>query len=453
MAKKAAERACVIGEIFGNCYAIMDSIADGVFTVDFSRRIHFFNRAAERITGFSRQEAMDKYCFDIFRANICQINCALEETFATARELVNIAAIIINKEGEEIPINISTALLRSEDGEVLGGVGVFRDLTVEETLRKELSKSYSFQDMISKNPKMQRIFGILPDVAESEVSVLIQGESGTGKELLARAIHALSPRSRGPMVEVNCAAIPETLLESELFGYLKGAFTDAKRDKPGRLATAAGGTLFLDEISEAPSSTQVKLLRVLEEKLYVPLGGTEPIKADVRIVAAANRDLAQMVEEGTFREDLYYRLNVVKIELPPLSERKEDIPLLIDHIIHRLNVIRSREVIGLSEEALGLLIRYDLPGNIRELENILEYAFILCKGQIIELEHLPEDLRRKVEASSSPSRTTHPMDFIEAQIIREALDRHRGNRLMAAQELNISRSTLWRRMKKYGLFH
>ena len=279
---------------------ILDSIAEGVFTIDREGRITTFNRAAEEITGFRREEAIGRWCFEVFRADICQRDCALRRTIETGRPVVGMRVTILNKQGQEVPVSITTAVLRDARGEVIGGVETFRDLSLVEELRREADARYGLGDIVGKSPRLQEILRLLPDVAESESTVLITGESGTGKELLARAIHELSPRRDGPYVRVNCAAIPETLLESELFGYVRGAFTDARRDKPGRFALAEGGTILLDEIAEVPLGMQAKLLRVLQEREYEPLGGTRTLRANVRVIATTNRDLAALVKEGRF---------------------------------------------------------------------------------------------------------------------------------------------------------
>jgi transcriptional regulator with PAS, ATPase and Fis domain len=296
---------------------------------------------------------------------------------------------------------------------------------------------------------MQRIFAMLPAVAESDSTVVIEGESGTGKDLVARALHALSPRRDKPLVTVNCGALPDTLLESELFGYKAGAFTDARKDKPGRFALAEGGTLFLDEIGDVSPALQVRLLRVLEQKIYEPLGGTESVRADVRIVAASNKNLAELVKTGTFRQDLYYRINVVRIALPPLRARREDIPLLVEHFIARFNRLREREIAGVASETLGILLAHDYPGNIRELENIIEYAFILCTGGLISPEHLPEPLRPAPQAVVPTGVTT--LRELEARFIHETMRRHAWNRGAAANELGIHKTTLWRKIRQLGI--
>jgi len=427
---------------------ILNSIADGVFTVDAQWRITSFNKSAERITGFSQEEAIGQYCYEIFRTNVCLERCALRETMETEQNIINKELNILDKYNQEIPVSISTAVLRNEKGKIIGGVETFRDLSLIKELDKEIHEKYSFHDIISKHPAMITIFRILPDIARSEATVLIQGESGTGKELFAQAIHNLSSRSEGPLVKVNCAALPETLLESELFGYRKGAFTDAKHDKPGRFELADGGTIFLDEIGDIPPGIQAKLLRVLEGKEFEPLGGTTTIKADVRVVTATNKNLQKLVTRGQFRDDLYYRLNVVKIDLPSLKERGTDIPLLIEHFIRTFNKKIGKEITGVSEEVLNILMNYTYPGNIRELENIIEHAFILCKGTHILKEHLPRYLyNHKAPASEKKS-----IRKLEEEHIMHILNTCGGNMTKAARELGINRSTLWRKLKRMGTF-
>jgi len=428
--------------------AILESIADGVFTIDGDWRVTSFNRAAERITGVSRRKAMGQKCFDVFHANICQTACTLKKTLETGREIIDSPVDIINAKGETLPISISTAVLRDEKGKIIGGAETFRDLSAIEALRRELSGKYSSGDIVSKNEKLKKILALLPAVSESNSTVLIQGPSGSGKELLARAIHSASPRAKGPYVVVSCGALPDTLLESELFGYVKGAFTDAKKDKPGRFARAEKGTLFLDEIGDISPAVQVKLLRFLQEKEYEPLGAVKPQKADVRVVAATNKDLARMVLEGRFREDLYYRLNVVKLDLPPLAERREDIPLLVEHFLRRFNVRMNKRIGSVSPEVMQLFMRYDFPGNIRELENAMEHAFILCNGIQVREEHLPQELLNR--ARVTPPKLSAGRDIlkmVERQTLLNILEKHGGNRGKAAAELGISPVTLWRKLK------
>ena len=428
---------------------ILDSIADGVFTVDRDWKITFFNRAAERITGIPPDEAVGKRCCEVFRANICEAQCALRRTLETGQPVVNQAIYIVDSEGKRIPVSISTALLKDRGGRVIGGVETFRDLSVVEELRKELSAQWSFGDIIGKSHAMRSVFDVLPEIAESDSTVLIEGESGTGKELVARALHALSPRRDGPLVSVNCGALPDALLASELFGHVEGAFTDARRDRPGRFARAEGGTLFLDEIGDVSPALQVQLLRVLQEKEYEPLGSTEAIKADVRIIAATNRDLNERVASGQFRQDLYYRIHVVAVHLPPLRERREDIPLLLDHFIAHFNKLRGRDIVGVSDEVVEFFMRHDFPGNVRELENIIEHAFVLCRGGLIETGHLPAEFRPSPQAAQVSASAT--LAEAEKQRILGALERHGGNRAAVARELGIHKTTLWRKLKKYGV--
>ncbi|HHW43414.1 MAG TPA: sigma 54-interacting transcriptional regulator [Desulfotomaculum sp.] len=429
---------------------ILDSISDGVFTVDPGWRITFFNRAAEEITGVTREEAVGRFCWEVFRSSICERECALKQTLKTGNPVVNKAVYIVNADGRRLPISISTGVLRDRRGKMLGGVETFRDLSQVEELRKELYGRHTFMDIISRNPRMQQIFTILPDIARSDSTVLIQGPTGSGKELLARAIHNLSPRREKPLVAVNCAALPDTLLESELFGYEAGAFTDARKSKPGRFALARGGTIFLDEIGDISPALQVKLLRVLQEKEFEPLGAVCPVKADVRVVAATNRDLAAMVAEGCFRQDLYYRINVFNITLPSLAERREDIPLLVEHFIQKLSLLQGKVIEGISPEAMALIMGHDFPGNIRELQNAIEHAFILCRGGLILPEHLPAYLQKGNEEKGRPAGGL-TMAEMEERVLREALVRHKGNRTRAARELGINKTTLWRKMKRYGI--
>jgi PAS domain S-box-containing protein len=434
---------------------ILDSIADGVFTVDSDWKITSFNKAAENITGIKRDAAIGRHCWEVFSASVCEERCSLRHTMNTGSPIVNQPIFIVNSEGDRIPVSISTALLKDEKGNVKGGVETFRDLSVVEELRKELTGRHSFHDIVSKNKEMQRLFGILEQVSENDTTVLLEGETGTGKELFARAIHSLSMRKKGPFITINCGALPDTLLESELFGYKAGAFTDAKRDKPGRLASAQGGTLFLDEIGDISPASQIRLLRVLQDRVYEPLGDTKSQKADVRIVAATNKDLQGLVKKGTFREDLYYRINVVKLALPPLRKRKEDIPLLIDHFIRKFSRLIGKEIQGLSPEVLPLLMSHDFPGNIRELENLVEYAVVVCKNGLLGVEQLPDYLRnevmsRKIEFKD-PRKEISPWKEMERSYIYEALRENNWNRAITAAQMGIHTTTLWRKMKRLDL--
>ena len=436
------------GRLFG---IILDSITDGVFTVDHDWRITSFNRAAERITAIPRDQAIGQPCHDVFHANICMAACALRHTIETGEPVVDQLIDIVDARGRRIPIRISTAVLRDGHGDVAGGVETFRDVSAIEELRKEVARQYTFEDIVSKNHRVQEIFNILPDIADSDSTVLIEGASGTGKELFARAIHDLSRRRSQRFVAITCGALPDTLLESELFGYRAGAFTDAREDRPGRFALAEGGTIFLDEIGNVSPAMQTRLLRVLQERVYEPLGAVEPVRADVRVVAATNRSLDELVAEGVFRRDLYYRVNVVRLRLPELRDRREDIPLLLDHFVAKYNHLRSKEVVGGTDEVMALLMEYDFPGNVRELENVVEHAFVLCPGGLIETRHLPPEFRDRGPDGTGRGTGSPTLRELEAMHIADAVRRHGGSRTAAARELGIAPSTLFRKVKALGI--
>jgi PAS domain S-box-containing protein len=429
---------------------ILDSIADGVFTVDLDWRITSFNRAAEKITGVAREEAVGQYCCDVFRSSICEVDCALRKTLSTGQPIVSRSLYIVDVKGRRIPISVSTAILEDNEGRVIGGVETFRDLSMVEELRKELEEKYTFADIIGRSRPMLRLFDILQEIADSDSTVLIEGPSGTGKELVARAIHNLSPRKNHPFVAVNCGALPDTLLESELFGYKAGAFTHARKDKPGRFTAADGGTLLLDEIGDVSPAMQSRLLRVLQERVFEPLGSVTPVKVNLRILAATNKVLSERVRQGLFREDLFYRIHVFRIELPPLRDRREDIPLLLDHFITRFNRIQNKDISGVTGEVLSILMDHDYPGNIRELGNIIEHAFVLCHGGQIERHHLPPVFRNPLELGDrepTGKRSGLTLKELETMHIRDALRRHAGNRTSAARELGINPSTLFRKLR------
>jgi PAS domain S-box-containing protein len=427
---------------------LLDSITEGVFTVDSEWVITSFNRAAEKITGFKSEKALGHKCFEIFQADICQEKCALRQTVKTGENVIDLPVNILNVKGEIVPISITTAVLKDSRGRMVGGVETFRDLSTLEALRKEISQKYSIGDIVGKSDKLQKIFSHLPDIAQSNSTVLIQGPSGSGKELLAKAIHQLSPRRDKPFVAINCSALPETLLESELFGYVRGAFTDAKKDKLGKFALADGGTLFLDEIGDLPLSVQAKLLRVLQERSYEPLGSNVSRQVKARLISATNKNLKGLVKSGVFRDDLYYRLKVIQIDLPTLRERREDIPLLIEHILNKFNLRTGKSITQVSPKVLQVLMNYDYPGNIRELENIIEHAFVLCHGSTIQFAHLPPELLKEARESGDPqSPFESKLKDRERELIQQTLKKYHGNRTLTAKELGIHPTTLWRKLK------
>ncbi|MEJ2057657.1 MAG: sigma 54-interacting transcriptional regulator [Desulfofustis sp.] len=433
---------------------ILESISDGVFTVDHHWRITSFNRAAEEITGVDRKEAMGRYCWEVFRSNMCEGDCALKRTMNDGKSFVSSSTSIINKRKKLIPISVSTSLLVNDEGEVLGGVEIFRDHSLVEELRRDLSGSAAVDDMVSRSQRMQDIFVILDQIGESDSSVLITGETGTGKELMARAIHNHSARKDQPFVTVNCGALPDNLLESELFGYKAGAFTDARTDRQGLFGAADNGTILLDEIGETSTAFQVKLLRVLEEGEYTPLGSSRPLKTNVRVIAATNRDLQQMAGRGEFRRDLFYRINVINVALPPLRERSEDILVLAERFIEKMNRRKNKMISGLSPEAAELITAHHYPGNIRELENIIEHAFVLCRNGEITPDHLPASLfhpdgNDEVENEELDLKTAAAAG--EKEIILKALRQNGYNRTAAAARLGMHKSTLFRKIKRLGI--
>ncbi|MCG6987050.1 MAG: sigma 54-interacting transcriptional regulator [Gemmatimonadetes bacterium] len=430
---------------------VLHCVADGVFTVDCDWRITSFNRAAERITGVSAERAVGRRCSEVFHSDLCERGCPIRETLETEQEVIDRSARILTKRGRSIPISVSSAVLRADDGTLLGVVETFRDLSTLEQLRREITSRYTFEDIIGRSEAFQKIFALMPDIAASESTVLIEGPSGSGKELLARAIHNLSQRRTKPYVVVNCGALPTNLFESELFGYERGAFTDARRDKPGRITTAEGGTIFFDEVGDLPLETQVKLLRLLQEREYTPLGSVETRQANVRMVAATNRDLSTLVSQGRFRDDLYFRLAVVRLTIPSLARRREDVPYLVEHFIHSFNAKQGKRIQGVTPAVMEILMRHEFPGNVRELENIIEYAFVLCRNGLIDICHLPDELKTPLGRGDLVPARVSALEESEASAIRQAVLRNRGHVGRTARELRISRTTLWRKMKKHGI--
>ena len=391
---------------------ILDCISDGVITIDLQKRVTFLNRAMRALLGFEGDLPDNLLACDVLvQSNICSSQeCALERALCGER-VSNYEAMIRRRDGGLIPVSINTDFLCNEEGRLIGLIEVIRDISLSQELtakvtevnelKHRLGEQTKFENMVGRSQRMQEIFSRLPAIASSKTSVLITGESGTGKELIAYALHANSPRRQEPFVVVNCSSLSEGVLESEIFGHVKGAFTGAHVDKPGRFELADKGTVFLDEIGEMSLPTQVKLLRVLEHGEFERVGANQTIKVDVRIVAATNRNLIQAVKEGTFREDLFYRIRVIPIELPPLRERMEDLPLLINHFIEKFNRVMAKEVRQVTSDCLAALERYGFPGNIRELQNIIEHAFVCCESHVIQFDHLPPDIQRHGGSGSS----------------------------------------------------
>jgi PAS domain S-box-containing protein len=433
---------------------ILDNLDIGVLTVDRGGHITFFNNRAETITDFNRGDVLGKSCTMIFGETSSHDMLLFSETIADGQARASTEGEIKTREGQAVPMRADYMALKNEDGRIVGGLATISDLSLKYQFNSEIKGRYTFYDMVGKDPAIQKIFDIVPVVASSDATILIEGPTGTGKDVLAKVIHNASMRAKKALVKVNCAALPDNLLESEMFGYVKGAFTGAETDKPGRFQEADDGTIFLDEIGDLPLSLQAKLLRVLEDKEFYPLGSRKTTKVNVRIISATNQNLDRLVRERQFREDLFYRLNVMRLDLPPLKDRKGDIPLLISHILKRLCAIRDTMVEKFSYDAMEVLLNYDYPGNVRELENIIQHALIVCQDKIIERNHLPLSLQAGI-AVPSPEEESRPFDkeiqFSEKTFILDMLRKNNWNKGQTAAALNMNRTTLWRKMKKYKI--
>ncbi len=429
---------------------ILEALVYGVIAVDKSGKVTYINQAASEISGVPTEQALGKPCREVFKSSLCESDCPLKRALQTGEGQHDRPAVFIRHQGRSVaPVKVSVTPLRDASGRVVGGVETIRSYHLARILNEE--RRYRWEDFIGESPQVQRVFDVLKVVAPKPVTILVEGPTGTGKDLLAHIIHQQSPRANKPFIKVNCAALPENLLESEMFGYLRGAFTGADRDKPGRFQLADGGTIFLDEVSELPLALQAKLLRVIEDREFFPLGARKTVKVDVRIITACNTPLAQQVEAGLFREDLFYRLNVIRVHVPPLKERRQDVPLLIRRFIQKRNVEQGTFICRFDPAALEQLLNYDYPGNVRELENILEHACLLCQGEIIQGDHLPWSLRDDKTSLGSASSTGSDSQESERQRILAALNQAGWNRGHAALSLGIDRSTLWRHMKRLGI--
>ncbi len=447
--------------------AILNSVWEAVITVGIDHRIASFNRAAERMVGISEVDALGKDCRTILRAHFgpAQADCPMGDITEGGKPRTEVNGTLVRADGRIIPVSASWGFLEDEPGHILGFVVSFRSFDEIERLVEERRSRFPFREIVGKTERLKEIFELVDVVKETDSTVLIMGESGTGKGLFARAIHDHSPRREGPFVKVNCAALTETLLESELFGHVRGAFTGAVSDKVGRFEAANDGTIFLDEIGEISSAVQVKLLHVLQDHAFQRVGSSKTMKSNVRVIAATNRDLKAAMREGRFREDLFYRLHVIPITIPPLRERKEDIPMLVDHILKTLRKRGLDRVRNVSPEAMRCLMDYRWPGNVRELENVLERGVVCARGPVLSCDALAEEVR---ELCRGPHRTGAPSpsksvpatseiplvpgspDDEKAQLVR-VLDSHRWNRGEAASALGIDRTTLWRKMKRHGI--
>jgi len=435
--------------------AVLDSIAEGVLTVDRDGRITSLNRTAEEILGLAAAEMVGRSSLEVLPPELCGAGSPLRESLETGRRIRNREVAIFDATGRPVPLGLCTGPFRDETGGTLGAVCTMRDLREIERIAEERRSRTPFVGIVGTHPKIREVFDLVEMIKDSDSTVLLQGESGTGKGLFAQALHTLSPRRKHPFVKVSCAALPETLLESELFGHEKGAFTGAIKERKGRFELADKGTIFLDEIGDLSPGVQVKLLRVLQEQEFERVGGTQSIRVDVRIIAATHRDLPRLMREAKFREDLYYRLNVIPIHLPPLRERKSDIPSLVEYLLERFTVRGKGKATSLSPRAMAILMEQAWPGNVRELENALEHAMVCSRGSIIEPEALPRSLlmREPGTAAGAPPSPPGPGSpgttrEAERQSLLYALERAGWHRGRAAEALGIDRTTLWRKMRR-----
>lgn len=423
---------------------ILDSIGEGLLTVDKNFKINFFNRAAEQITGFKREEVLNQFCKYVFKCELCESKCPIGLILESGNPLYDFRSNIEIKDGTRKPIKLNAAILKNDSDQPIGGVISFRDLSEIEAIKKDISSAGNYFGIIGHGKTMQDVFRLIQEISESDATVLIQGESGTGKELVANAIQATSRRKSKPFVKVNCAVFPETLLASELFGHIKGAFTDAVKDRIGRFELANEGTIFLDEIAEMPLQTQVQLLRVLQEGTFERVGESIPRKTDVRVIAATNVKIADALKAGKLREDLFYRLNVIPVIIPPLRERPEDIPHLVNSFIKEYSKVYDKQLNDIDDNVLELLMNYPWPGNVRELENVIEYMVVRAKDVTIRLENLPSSIK----LSFNPGKPVIEFKKENTPEILQLLEKHKWNKTKVAKELGVGRTTLWRMLKK-----
>jgi PAS domain S-box-containing protein len=429
-----------------NSDLVLDNLQEGIIAHDLDRRIFFFNKAAEQITGYRREEVLGRDCHQVFPGNFCGGKCSFCTIDCTPVLPGKPYSLLFKTaDGEERQLEMSVTGIEDGAGKVRGVVASFRDFSRERALSERLGEIEQFAGIIGRDPKIQEVFRTIRELADSNVPVLLSGESGTGKELVAAAIHNEGVRGAKLLVPINCGALPENLLESELFGHVRGAFTGAVRDKKGRFELADGGTIFLDEIGDISPAMQVKLLRVLQNNTFHRVGGEETIRVDVRVISATNKDLREEIEAGRFREDLFYRLCVVPVELPPLRDRRSDIPLLADHFIKQLAGEQGRDEPRISPEVMDVLLTHDWPGNIRELQNVIRYLMVRCREEVARLRHLPENLQAGlVRSRAGGSGLPRKRKKLTVDAVRRALRETADNRLQAAKLLGVGRATLYR---------
>ena len=460
-----------------NFNQLIDEIPLAILILDADRRVLFLNRAFEALSGFSPSMAYGVPCCNVLRGAACISNCPVLAMKNDNRS-VSCESDMINLDRQRVPIRMTCAPILDDDHIIKGFIETIEDIRLSQKIDREKSAAYSFENIVGRSPQMERVFQTLPVLAQSDASILITGETGTGKDLVAEAVHQTSGREFGPFIKINCGALPETLLESEIFGHQKGAFTGAVENKPGRFKLAHNGTIFLTEIGDLPLPLQVKLLTFLDDKIIYPLGSTKGFHVNVRMIAATHRNLEQMVEQGRFRKDLLYRLNVARIHLPPLREREGDIRLLLDHFFNSYKQQLDKKIHGFSKDALLRLLNYPYEGNIRELKNIVEYAVNVSNTLTIEQHHLPSylldtheftEIKQTPIATQSQGKLNNPIpadpffnkinnintpetwSSVQREMIIDALRKSKGKKSEAAKILGWGRSTLWRKMKQFKI--
>jgi sigma-54 dependent transcriptional regulator, acetoin dehydrogenase operon transcriptional activator AcoR len=431
-----------------NLVRILDNLKEGIIAHDLERRIFFFNAEAERITGYSRYEVMGRDCHDVFEAPFCGRHCSFCGEAPVTAEHVAYPLNVATKQGELRRVEFSATMMRDERGELVGVLAAFNDVTELRELQRRSAEVNRFSNIIGGDPKMRSVYQQIVEVAQYDFPVHLFGETGTGKELVANAVHNESRRAGAPFVPINCGALPEGLIESELFGHVKGAFTGAIRDKKGRFELADGGTVFLDEVADLPKSLQVKLLRFLQEGTVEKVGGERIIAVNVRVISATNKDLRKEVQRDAFREDLFYRLNVIPIYIPALRERPNDIPLLATHFMQQVAERSGRAMPAIGDAAMSLLMDYPWPGNVRELQNAVQFAIVRCNGKMVTPGDLPMELRA---LDPNPMRTER-FRKLDLQAVRDALVKTGGNKAGAARVLGVGRATLYRFLDEHAEF-
>jgi len=456
--------------------SMFDSMVLGVLFLDPARRVIAMNRFLEALTGYNREEVVGVHYENVIRSNLPGKGNPVGKVLESG-STISLEGDIINQSRKRVPIRFTIASLKLTTGKKAGAMILLEDISLLKDLDSKVHGFFGQGDIIGHSPKMQEIFELLPIAARTDASVLVTGETGTGKDLVAEAIHKASNRSRYPFIKVNCGALPESLLESELFGHVRGSFTGADKDKPGMFRLAHGGTLFLTEIGDLSLPLQVKILTVLDDKEFFPVGGSKKVRVDVRIMAATHRNLSELVRQGRFREDLFYRLNVLHLHLPPLRDREDDFRLLLDHFFRKFRKNLNKKIKGFSRPCLEVLSSYSYPGNIRELKNIVEYAVNVCQDETIGPEHLPKAVLTPVPSPpqpvghqamanlgsddaiaggpAEPPPLTQPVNGgwgeVEKDMILKALTKTGGNRSRAAEVLGWSRSKLWRKIRQHNL--